>query len=72
MSGGQLQRIFIARAIYSNKKILIFDESTNQLDHPIESQIVNDILKLPQTIIFVTHKEKIKEKFSKIIEVNKR
>ena len=71
MSGGQLQRIFIARAIYSNKKILIFDESTNQLDHSTENEIVNDILKLPKTIIFVTHKEKIKEKFSKIIELNK-
>lgn len=71
MSGGQLQRIFIARAIYSNKKILIFDESTNQLDHYTENEIVNDIVKLPQTIIFVTHKEKIKEKFSKIVEVDK-
>ena len=30
LSGGQIQRIFIARAIYSNKEILIFDESTNE------------------------------------------
>ena len=32
LSGGQIQRIFIARAIYSNKEIFIFDESTNELD----------------------------------------
>ena len=32
VSGGQLQRIFLARAIYTNKNILIFDESTNELD----------------------------------------
>jgi ATP-binding cassette, subfamily B, bacterial PglK len=71
MSGGQLQRIFIARAIYSDKKILIFDESTNQLDDSIENQIVNDILNLPKMVIFVTHKENIKKKFNKVIELNR-
>lgn len=69
LSGGQIQRIFIARAIYSNKEILIFDESTNELDSKTENQIVDDILKLPQTVLFITHKEDIKNKFSKIIHI---
>ena len=69
LSGGQLQRIFIARAIYSNKEILIFDESTNELDSITENKIVDDILKLPQTVLFITHKEDIKKKFSKIIHL---
>tara|TARA_B100002019_G_scaffold286284_1_gene296534 strand:- start:8006 stop:9688 length:1683 start_codon:yes stop_codon:yes gene_type:complete len=69
LSGGQIQRIFIARAIYSNKEIIIFDESTNELDFKTENHIVEDILKLPQTVIFITHKEEIKKKFSKIINI---
>lgn len=69
MSGGQIQRIYIARAIYSDKNIIIFDESTNELDSITENKIVDDILKLPQTVIFITHKEDIKRKFSKIIKI---
>lgn len=71
LSGGQIQRIFIARAIYSDKNIIIFDESTNELDSVTENKIVEDILKLPQTVIFITHKEDIKKKFSKIIQIDK-
>ena len=72
LSGGQIQRIFIARAIYSNKEILIFDESTNELDFKTENDIVDDILKLPQSVIFITHKEDIKKKFPKIIDIENR
>ena len=69
VSGGQLQRIFLARAIYSNKNILIFDESTNELDSKTENEIVDDILNLPQSVLFITHKEDIKKKFPKIFEI---
>ena len=72
LSGGQIQRLYIARAIYGDKNIIIFDESTNELDSITENKIVDDILKLPQTIIFITHKEDIKKKFSKIIKIENR
>ena len=72
LSGGQIQRIFIARAIYSNKEIIIFDESTNELDFKTENHIVDDILKLPQSVIFISHKEDIKKKFPKIIDIENR
>lgn len=62
LSGGQIQRIGIARAIYNNPQIIIFDESTNALDEKNEDEILKEIfynLK-NKTIIFVTHnKQKV-------------
>ena len=48
LSGGQIQRIGIARALYKNPNILIFDESTNSLDNKTEKEfmkIVNSLSK---------------------------
>jgi len=58
LSGGQRQRIGIARALYLKPKILILDESTNELDSKTESQIINAIRKeYPLiTIIMITHR----------------
>ena len=58
LSGGQIQRIGIARALYRQPKILIFDEATNSLDNKTEKEfmrIVNNLSK-KKIIIFVTHK----------------
>jgi ABC-type multidrug transport system fused ATPase/permease subunit len=56
ISGGQSQRIGIARAIYQDKDILIFDEATNQLDVKTESIILENLKKINKTIIFITHR----------------
>ena len=58
LSGGQLQRIGIARAIYRDSEILIFDEPTSNLD-PLSEQIVTktiNSLKNNKIIIIVSHK----------------
>ena len=49
ISGGQLQRIGIARALYENKEILIFDESTNALDETLEKSLILKILDQKKT-----------------------
>ena len=58
LSGGQRQRLSIARAIYTNKDVLIMDESTSSLDVITEKQIIDSLIKskLNKTIIFVTHR----------------
>ena len=46
LSGGQLQRIGIARALYKKPEIIIFDESTNALDEKTEKSVLNYIYDL--------------------------
>jgi len=57
ISGGQAQRISIARAIYFDRQILILDESTNSLDLETEKNIINFLnqLKYDITIIMISH-----------------
>ena len=56
LSGGQRQKIGIARALYHNSKILIMDEATSALDNEAEKEIENMLSNLNNlTIITVTH-----------------
>ncbi len=59
ISGGQLQRIGIARALYRNPEILVLDEATSALDGNTEKQFLETIetLKNGKTILFITHKK---------------
>ena len=58
LSGGEKQRIGIARALYHNPDVLILDEATSALDSATEKNIIDSIsrIKLDKTIIFVSHK----------------
>ncbi len=58
ISGGEKQRIGIARALYRNPKILILDEPTSALDKITEKNIISEIemLKNNTTIFLITHK----------------
>lgn len=56
LSGGQKQKIGLARVLYKDSDILIFDESTNALDEKSEKEIISNISNLEnKTIIFITH-----------------
>ncbi|HAS91450.1 MAG TPA: ABC transporter ATP-binding protein [Clostridiales bacterium] len=58
LSGGQRQRLGIARALYSDPKILVLDEATSALDKVTEDNITKTILRLKGeiTIIAIAHR----------------
>jgi ATP-binding cassette, subfamily B, bacterial PglK len=58
LSGGQLQRVGIARALYVNPEIIVFDEATSNLDRISEKQIMQTISNLMKstTIIMIAHR----------------
>ena len=59
LSGGQVQRVGIARALYRDPEILIFDEATNALDAKNQKLILNNVFDFmkDKTVIIVSHDE---------------
>ena len=71
VSGGQLQRIGIARALYNKPKILILDEPTSSLDEEIESAIIKSLFKNSNlTVILISHNKMIIDMCDKVINLN--
>jgi len=60
LSGGQKQKIGLARAVYGNPRFLVLDEPTSNLDEMGEQQLLRTLLEMKQkgscTCIMVTHK----------------
>ena len=69
-SGGQKQRLGIARAIYSDSAVIILDEATNALDQRTEDKVIGSLLKIKdKTIISIAHRLKTLKNFDRIIEL---
>jgi ABC-type multidrug transport system fused ATPase/permease subunit len=58
ISGGQRQRLGIARALYTNPKLIVLDEATSSLDGKTESEVSKAIqaLKGRVTVIMIAHR----------------
>ena len=71
ISGGQLQRIGIARALYSKPNFLILDEATNALDLETQDLVINNIYKEMdnKTVLSISHDINALQKCSKIFKI---
>ena len=72
LSGGQMQRIAIARALYSDPEILVLDEATSALDNKTETKIMNEIYNLnkDKTLIVIAHRLSTVTKCEKIYKIS--
>ena len=72
ISGGQIQRIGIARAILKDPDIIFLDEATSALDSLTEQSIMETILKLgnDKTVIFISHKDSSLIKCDEVYELS--
>lgn len=71
ISGGEKQRICIARAILRQPRILILDEATSALDSITEKEIVTNLKNylVNTTLIFVTHRMSLLSLANKVVRI---
>jgi ATP-binding cassette subfamily B protein RaxB len=67
LSIGQQQRILIARALYSNPKILFLDEGTAHIDTETEETIFKNLQNLKITCVYTTHRKSLVALSDKVI-----
>ena len=73
VSGGQRQRLGIARALYRDAALIVLDEATAHLDLATEAALLKRLLDLcrTRTVIFVTHREQSLVGFDRLIRLEK-
>lgn len=69
-SGGQLQRILLARALYKKPKILCLDESTSHLDSENEGNINYNMKNIKMTKILVAHRKETIRSADRVIQLD--
>lgn len=70
ISGGESQRILIARALYFASDIIILDEFSSALDIQTENKILEEINQIDKTIIIVSHRKNTFKNLKKIYQVD--
>lgn len=70
-SGGECQRLALARVLLRNPSVLLLDEATSSLDPENETAIMEVLARLKEriTIVFVTHRESVVRWFDEVIKI---
>ncbi|MCO7226646.1 peptidase domain-containing ABC transporter [Pleionea sp. CnH1-48] len=71
LSGGQRQRLLLARALYSQPKILFMDEATSNLDTKLESVVNEAVKNLNITRIIIAHRPETIRSADKVVSLNR-
>lgn len=69
-SGGQVQRLLLARALYRKPAILFLDEATSHLDVSMERRVLQNIARMDVTVIGVAHRPEVIRRAKQIINLN--
>lgn len=73
LSGGEKNKILIARALLNDPKVIIFDESFNEMDSKTERSIINEIKQnFNITIVFISHRKENIDLFNKHYKIENR
>ena len=70
LSGGQVQRLLLARALYQSPCVLFMDEATSHLDKDNEAKISEQIQHLPITRIMIAHRQETINMAGKVYHLN--
>ncbi len=72
LSGGQVRRIVLARALVKNASIILLDEPTVHLNHELKSTILEEILQLfkDKTLLIASHDSAVVERMDRVIDLS--
>ena len=73
-SGGEKQKLALARALYSDPQILLLDEPSTGLDKNSENQLISSIEKIKgkMIIVIITHKKEVYSICDRVLKLDKR
>ena len=72
MSGGQRQRLLIARAVLGRPKLIILDEATSSLEVAVEARILGRLKATGATLILIAHRPEVWALADRIYELDER
>lgn len=72
LSGGEKQRLGIARTLYTQPALIIMDEASSAMDSKLESEFLDSLKSISQdvTVIFIAHRHNSLRNFNRILYVN--
>ena len=72
ISGGEKQKIALARTLYRSPEVLLFDEVTSAFDYKSEEQFIHNVKKIfeNQTVILITHNKEHTKLFDKVLDLD--
>ena len=71
LSGGQLQRVLVARALITRPSIIFFDEATSALDNVAQAKVTDSVADLNATRVVIAHRIATIKMADKIVVVDK-